>query len=138
MSGEGINYINRLKPYKNGNDFLWRLHRLDIQDKHVENIIVGAANRSVNLKFTMKLGGRVIKTPSLSIRPADRLFPITDGAVLFKYNKDKAGDQDFNENSYTFEIDFMGDKIINGRDILRTLEELVKYVGEVVDGAEQK
>jgi hypothetical protein len=34
MRPEAIEAIDRLKPYKGGNDFLWRIHELDNIDKH--------------------------------------------------------------------------------------------------------
>src|SRR5258708_2591931 len=34
MRPEAIKAIDRLKPYKGGNDELWRIHELDIIDKH--------------------------------------------------------------------------------------------------------
>src|SRR4051812_2662692 len=34
MLPEAVEAIDRLKPYKGGNDVLWRIHELDIIDKH--------------------------------------------------------------------------------------------------------
>ena len=133
LSSGAIKFINDLKPYKGGEDVLWRLHKLDIQDKHARNLIVGAANRSVNLSLKMDFLGEQINFPTLSLKPADDLFPIADGVALFTFNKNTAGPHDFNDNSYTFDVKFSGDKIFNEREIMTTLKELILYVEKVLD-----
>jgi hypothetical protein len=43
MRQDAIELIDALKPYKGGNDEVWRLHRLDIIDKHRALIAAGMA-----------------------------------------------------------------------------------------------
>lgn len=74
-----------LKVYPGGDDELWRLHQLDISDKHRLLIPVGAAHRSVNLETTFELDdGRRITSPTIAIRPEDRQFPLVNGLELFR------------------------------------------------------
>ena len=46
---KAIDAIDALKPYKGGNDTLWRLHKLNNIDKHRVLITAGSAFRSVDL-----------------------------------------------------------------------------------------
>jgi hypothetical protein len=43
-SQQAVNLIQILKPYKGGNDALWKLHRLDIIDKHRLLVTLAATN----------------------------------------------------------------------------------------------
>jgi hypothetical protein len=49
MAKAAVDAIDATKPYKGGNDTLWRLHRLNNIDKHRLVITVGAAFRSFNI-----------------------------------------------------------------------------------------
>jgi hypothetical protein len=82
-----IKLIHDLKPYKCGNEALWRLHQLDVLDKHQAIIPVGAGHRSLGIP----LGGFPIFTPwgmevppaqTVFFRSADTQFPLKDGAEL--------------------------------------------------------
>lgn len=135
LNQNSIEFINGLKPYKDGNDVLWRLHKLDIQDKHRTNLIVGAAYRSVNLTFKMDF---LIKRSSFQLYLLNQqigCFPLKDGEALFKLNKSTADPHKPEDNSYTFEVDFSGDEIINGREITNTMLELIQYIEKVLDDA---
>jgi hypothetical protein len=46
---DAMRLIKEVKPYKGGDEAFWRLHRLDIADKHKLLIPVGVAYRSVIL-----------------------------------------------------------------------------------------
>jgi hypothetical protein len=89
MRPAAIKAIDTVKPYKGGNDALWRLDQLNNVDKHRLLITVGSAFRSVDINavicphvhtlhpdFTAML-------PPLFVRPADRLFPLKAGDELF-------------------------------------------------------
>lgn len=41
MRADAVKAIDELKPYKGGNDVLWRIHELDIIDKHRSILAVG-------------------------------------------------------------------------------------------------
>ena len=49
MPQAAIDAIDATKPYKGGNDTLWRLHRLNIIDKHRLLLTVGTAFSAVNI-----------------------------------------------------------------------------------------
>jgi hypothetical protein len=83
--------VRELEPYRDGNRALWRLHRLDIVDKHRLLVVVGMAYQAVSFdggdmmarRFPDAFKGAEPPSMPIAIRPADRLFPLADGAELF-------------------------------------------------------
>jgi hypothetical protein len=53
MRQDAIDAIDAIKPYKGGNDTLWRLHKLNIVDKHRLLVTVGSQMRSLDLGALM-------------------------------------------------------------------------------------
>jgi hypothetical protein len=47
ISKPALDILDRLKPYKGGNDALWRLRQLDVVDKHRLLLAVGSANTNL-------------------------------------------------------------------------------------------
>ena len=94
-SAEAQRLVEELKPYKGGNEAFWRFHQLDVLDKHKAIAPVGAAHRSVGVTFNTErklaemLAEKGIKVnpapmPPVFLRPADRQFPLHDGAERFR------------------------------------------------------
>src|SRR5205823_12088781 len=91
MRPDAIRAIDAIKPYKGGNDILWRLYKLNNVDKHRLVIAVGSAFRSVNLgahmqqmmQKTVADKGITLPVLDLYVKPADRLFPLKVGDQLF-------------------------------------------------------
>jgi len=84
--------VKRLKPYKGGTDAFWRLHKLDILDKHTILVPVGATNAKVlwrpNIGEMFKQMGVDESIPipnmgNLVLTPEKRTFPLKDGDVVF-------------------------------------------------------
>ncbi len=133
-----VDLIKKAKPYDGGNDALWRLHQLDIADKHKLLIAVGSAHRNVIVDFgaihrnsiASHFGVDPSEIPSapIAIRPADRQFPLKDGAEVFRMATAVRGsDMDMNPQ-FTFEIAFGEGEIVKGEPLLETLHELVQFV----------
>jgi len=138
MRQDAIDAINAVKPYKGGNDTLWRLHRLDSTDKHRLLITVGAAFSSMNigahggaiLAALMKEHGLPEPPPiELYLAPADRMFPLKVGDELFI----DAPDAEVNEKiNFLFDIAFGEPGIVEGDSILETLKGMSDLVGNIV------
>jgi hypothetical protein len=47
MNQTAIDKIEALKPYKGGNDALWKIHRLNITDKHQLLLAVGSIHSDI-------------------------------------------------------------------------------------------
>lgn len=132
---EAVDAIRRLQPYKGGNgDLLWRLHRLDIYDKHRLLLAIGAAYRHFALKVKMELPwkpGQLVEAPTIKIKPADRQFPLEDDAIVLSTSMDdeaaKIGYQ------FTFEVAFSDGEVVQGEPIMATLRQLVVFVESAID-----
>jgi hypothetical protein len=121
--------IANLKPYKGGNDSLWRLHRLDIADKHRLLIPVGAAHGSVILPIWTPEPG--VEDPfggmKFGINPSDRKFPLKDRDEVF------AAPSDFHDDvEITVDIALNEPGIIEGGAVLPALHELADLVKGIV------
>lgn len=136
MSNAAIEAIDFLKPYKGGNDTLWRLHKLNNIDKHRFVIAVGSAFRSVDLGG--HLFGKMIEMfPDLAdakpvqafFTPGDRMFPLKVGDELFV----DAPDAKVNEKlQFLFDIAFGEPQIIEGDPLLETLREFADVVDNLI------
>ncbi len=136
MRKDAIEAIDAVKPYKGGNDTLWRLHKLNNIDKHRFVITVGSAFRSFNLGAHMEktfestfpeLKGP--KLPPFFIKPADRLFPLKAGDELFI----DGPDSEVNEKmEFRFDIAFGEPQIVEGEPILPTLHELANHIDALI------
>jgi hypothetical protein len=96
MRPEAIKAIDRLKPYKNGNDLLWKIHELNNIDKHrmlltVDNDCImqddwlpdgGYAVRAGNPTFAGVFDGEVEKNVEFEIDEAINQTQIAKGDAL--------------------------------------------------------
>ncbi len=141
MRPEAIRAIDAIKPYRGGNDPLWRLYKLNIVDKHRTIITVGSAFRSVDigshvhelLSALLPAGGATLPAISLGLRPADRLFPLKAGAELFI---DAPNAKVNDKMAFRFEIAFGEPKIIEGEPLVETLHQFTDLVSKIIPGFE--
>jgi len=137
-STKAIRIIGRLKPYKGGNQRLWVIHSLDIEDKHRLILSVGAAYRNFTMSMGLRLPwkeGEIIKSPPIAIRPADRQYPLKDNAEVMRVKaaartSDSKVDPDY---QFTFEVAFGDGEVVQGEPVLPTLQHLIDYVEDVID-----
>lgn len=138
-SPESKNAVRTLSPWRDGDDQLWRLHRLDIIDKHRLLVAVGAAHRGITMSVTFpgfEPGDEAISVPPFALRAADRQFPLADGTEVFRLaaaarREDAAGFT--TEHGVTFDLAF-GDGegiVVAGEPIFPTLQDLVEHAATV-------
>lgn len=135
--------VKRLKPYKGGTEAFWRLHQLDILDKHTLLIPVGASHTRIGLIFDpnrlfqshfpdMPNPGFKDMIP-LFFAPADTQFPLEDGDVIAQYgfgpDPDGKKKPDF---QFAFDIAFGEGQIIDGQPVIPSLQQLVDFVERVI------
>jgi hypothetical protein len=135
-SDKAIQFIRDLKPYQGGNESLWKLHCLDITDKHRLILAVGAAFRHVEITTNVKVPwqGKPIEFPPIAIRPADRLFPLIDGAKVFRIEaqaRTEGTSQDYFR--FAFDIAFGDGEIVKGESVLPILQNLCNDVAQILD-----
>ena len=136
-SADVFTLVDRLQPYAGGNDALWRLHSLDILDKHRVLVPVGAAYRQFILNVELpKIPGMPegCKVPPIAIRPADRQFPLQDGDAVFAICAAARGtSHGFEDPQFRFEIAFGDGQVVDGEPVFGVLEAVVKEVERVTD-----
>lgn len=134
----GLRLVRRLRPYEGGNRILCQLQALDIVDKHRLLIVVGAAYARVALKLRMPVPWlpEPVVTPPIALSPADRQFPLSDGAVLFSA---PAGfEATHTEVGFAFELAFGEPGDLNGAPLVPTLEGVLRHVTWIIDLAERR
>ena len=143
ISTRAMEAIDKLKPYKGGNDVLWRLHRLNNIDKHRLLIAIGAAYKSVNIAphfvglmlkagvaMHMGLGAEAgFQMPDIHLRPEDNLFPLKVGSELFV---DMPGADPNPKLTFHIDAAFGETGICEGEPLLETLKEMLGAVQRVI------
>jgi hypothetical protein len=88
MDRAAIHFIDSTKPYKGGDDDLWRLHRLDIVDKHRLLIPVGLVYRTIVLDFTAMRRHAIPNSPDVQLPvialPTSSPCVVVDGAEIHR------------------------------------------------------
>ncbi len=118
--------INRLKPYKGGNNLLWSLHALDIADKHRIVVPVGSANFGTNIS-------------QLSRSEHIRVYPrnwdsLNDQSKLWSMPTDTHPQGDF---KLRLDIEFR-EVALQGRPIAAALSDLIDLVERIVRTFDKK
>ncbi|MFT8896601.1 MAG: hypothetical protein ABF968_06510, partial [Acetobacter sp.] len=86
---EDIETLKKLEPYKSGNTNLWRLHRLDIVDKHRSLIPIGGACTRFNFPFEI-FDCNIIRSESFSsFDGVMRTFPLPPKMIPVSLGPDK-------------------------------------------------
>jgi hypothetical protein len=136
-SARAVAAIRAAKPYKGGNDLLWRLHRLDANDKHRLLYVVGAAHRSITLASSLPspTGTGRVPLPKFDLHPADRQFPLRDGAELFLVRAaGRAGyAENYDEPEFSFEVALSDGEVVEGEPILQTLSQLADFTSGFIE-----
>jgi hypothetical protein len=135
-SAAAIQIASELNPYPGGDDTIWRIHRLDIADKHVLLIPVAAAHKVFGVRHDIQgpglehfLPGQMLRGPAVS-----RKFPLKDGDELGGYRRVlDAGYQDNTEFDFGFEIAFGEGQIFDGQAVIPTLTQLTDHTTGVID-----
>jgi hypothetical protein len=134
VSDDALKLIERVKPYGGGNEALWRLHRLDIADKHRALYVVGSAYRGVARfmpRITLASGEKIDPAeafPNLYLRPADRLFPLKEGDELFIVPPEYD-----NNPKFSFQLAFSEPGVVEGEPVVEALDELVGATEHVIE-----
>jgi hypothetical protein len=142
MRPSAIKAIDGIKPYKGGNDTLWRLHKLNNVDKHRMLITVGSAFRSLDLGgFTFRRAKKLWKSdpnfhrfanqiaPKAFFSDGNRMFPLKAGDVLFTDAPDAEVDK---ELEFRFDVAFGEPEIVEGESLLESLQHMADVVDQIV------
>ncbi len=134
ISGKKLKLIDSIQPYKGGNDTLWTIAMLNNIDKHRLLITVGSTFGSVDIGSLMiaqmkkLMKDNDIPDMPLFIRPADNLFPLKPGDVLFVDSLDAEPNL---KMQFRFEVVLNEKSIIEGKPVTTVLESMIKEVEQL-------
>lgn len=135
---ETLAAIDALRPYKGGNDALWRLYRLNNIEKHRLLLTVGSQAAGIHLGQMLAPHLRSTFPPdaiaqleamNLFLQPADRGFPLKAGFELYVTAPDEEPNPKL-QFRFTVALDEAG--IAEGVPLVDALDELVTAVEGVV------
>lgn len=127
--------INRIKPYKGGNNTLWKIHELNNIDKHRLLVAVGSSFGSMDIgahmQSSMKKAFPDLDVPNipLFLKPADILFPLKIGDELFIDGPDAKPIPDM---QFKFNIVLNEPGIIEGEPLIEVLQSMIASVEELI------
>jgi hypothetical protein len=144
-SPAAITLIHDLKPYKiGGSEPLWRLHSLDIMDKHQAIIPVWSRCESINIgpvmharmmelwKSLPDMAGRGSPAAfDVWLKPEDR-SPLYDGAELLRIFPAAQSEHD-DKHQFRIEVAFGQSQVLEGEPVVPALSQLADYVSGVFE-----
>jgi len=85
MEDKAIDLIKNIKPYKGGDDVLWRLHALNNRDKHRLLLTTATGLRPLNVGMHMRATRQNMRghVPDFYVSTGSRVFPLKIGTVLY-------------------------------------------------------
>jgi hypothetical protein len=135
-SPKAVALIKRMKPYKRGANFFWRLHRLDIADKHRLLVPVAARQQTFSVRSDVRSPGteHYPESQMTTVRALDPRFPLKDGDIVLSYRRPPAEPdfEDKTEFAFGFAIAFGEGQVFDGESVIPTLNQLVDFTERVV------
>jgi hypothetical protein len=135
MSQAAVNLIDSVKPYKGGNDLLWKIHELNRIDKHRLLVTVGSSFQSMDVGAHLRtliakeLPGMEIPIRPIFLKPADTLFPLNVGSELFN---DEPGAQPIPDMQFRFNVVLNESGIVEGEYLVDVVHSMVGAVDILV------
>lgn len=139
VSKKTMSVIDKIKPYKGGNDNIWILNRLNNIEKHRLLLTVGSAAGGINFAqltanqtkgFFPPEAQAAFEAMKIFIVPENNGFPINPGFELFR---GLANDQPNPKQEFLFDIVLNEPGIIEGKPILPTVISFVEEVNKIID-----
>jgi hypothetical protein len=129
--------LRELKPYKEGNGALWRLHRLDIVDKHHLLLPVVSAVRvfSMNAEGFLEAARNAAPGKSFAyqfpfqVPEPEQHCPLEDGTVVYRIPANNRRLQVDLHPSFTFDVAFGEPEDVRCESLIETL----RYIGDSVE-----
>jgi hypothetical protein len=127
--------IRFLEPYRRGRgDALWRLHRLDIIDKHRTILTAGIDLHGAVYEWPVPLGEA--KLPDRTIYRPKPSFPLKDGDEIARTT---FFEPHFEAKArFTFDIAFAETKVVDGDPVIARLKQLVSLADGIVELFDRK
>ncbi|MEN3326569.1 MAG: hypothetical protein V7638_1376 [Acidobacteriota bacterium] len=134
MSQVAREAIDHTKPYKAGNEALWRLHKLNNIDKHRLVITAASALHSVDISphlqhffDTVQRGYFVF--PNAFITPEDRVCPAEEGQIVYV---DHVNPKVQDKIEVRFQVVLYEPGIVKCEPIFVTLQYMIDLVEDII------
>jgi|SRR5208282_5282761 len=131
MRQDAVEAIQRLKPYKGGDNTLWRLHRLNIIDKHRLLMAAATCVSRINQGFSTHMVDYMLGFSDTAPVPAHTLldrFPLKAGD---KFPFDATKPQMDQSKQFMLEIAFNEPGISKGEVIVAILKDSSRHVQQI-------
>jgi len=132
MRQDAIDAIKATKPYKRGNYALWRLHRLNIIDKHRVLMAATTSASHINPRFSADLVDYLTGITDAIPNPATTMFdrfPVKAGDK-FPFYASKT--EMHKHEQFMLEIAFNEPGISEGEVVITVLKESIRCVQKIV------
>jgi hypothetical protein len=137
-----VEIIKEAKPYKGADNPFWRLHQLDIADKHKLLVPVGTVHHRTVKTLTLdeffaarpgttEATMEEVVTPPPGIVAPELSFPVKDGAEIYRVPARLRTDPKAQMHMYPefeFEIAFGEVEVVKGEPLIPTLNKLIQFV----------
>jgi hypothetical protein len=139
MRPDAIQAIKALKPYKGGNDTLWKLHKLDNTDKHRLVLTVAAAFAGTKVgglaRYLKQLGEAVVppfndESFRLIFRSHMRICPLEKGEILI--TDATPGAEPNPDIEFDIEVAISEPEVVECEPLLPTLQQMTDLVEKIV------
>jgi hypothetical protein len=128
MAQDAIDAIGEIKPYKGGNDALWILHKLDIEDKHHALFVAIISLTQMVLTIPQAHWGPG-QFPGFAL--PKHMQPLTDGDI-FLICEPKV----FKDIELTFDVGINQPAILETKPVVDLLTRLISVIDNIVIGFE--
>ncbi len=129
-----VDILQSIEAYKGGaGHALWQLHQLNSRDKHRLLIPIGSAYQALHVDVSKGFPGDDLPSLMIGIRPDESMYPLKDGAILFKIKAPVDATQVDMHPKFTLEIAFGEGKIVQGEPIIPTLQNYIDLVKGVIE-----
>lgn len=139
MRQDAINAIDAVKPYKGGNDVLWRLHELESIDKHRLLLTACSTLDACSMTSGERAELERIFKGSHPGEPVPELrgtlkgvapFPLNVGSKLLTVPYSEL--EEFEVVRFHFDVAFNEPGIVDHKPIVDALHEMAKVVGKII------
>jgi hypothetical protein len=130
-----VSIVENIKAYPGGNEGLWKLHKVNIGDKHRLPVLVGNRYTAYGFDMIEHVFGVGADLPPMqcSVTEVRTLpLPIEDGAELHRVRM-APWPEPAKQFSFTFEVSFIEPEVVKGEALIPTLNQFVGLTKNVLE-----
>lgn len=132
-SKDAIRILKALKPYKGGYAALWRLHRLDANDKHNLLVILGIATPQVIIPLVPGPVQADTAFFGAELTLANPTFPLVDGDEFFRLSAIVRNTPLHHDLKFTGSVGVSDGEVVHGESLIPVINDLARAIEEIID-----